>query len=136
MPYNLAPRLLRFFHFTSVRTQCHHKMIVRANILNLIPRLHILCCFLPVLSCLAYVSGALAGTSLLTGIFLIHRHEGLEVAEAHTAVCFIFSPLVIQFLLTHFISKHTSVVSDLITLNSKALQSPTPFLEYSYSLVL
>jgi len=51
--------------------------------------LHILCYFLPVLSSLAYVSGILAGTSLLTGIFLVHRHEGLEVTEAYKAQAYL-----------------------------------------------
>jgi len=47
--------------------------------------LHIVCFFLPVLKCMAYTSGLLASTSLLAGIFLIHRHEQLDVVEAQEA---------------------------------------------------
>lgn len=48
--------------------------------------MHILCFLHPVSSALAYASGLLASAGLLTGILLLHRHEGLEVAEAHEAV--------------------------------------------------
>ncbi|KAF8814750.1 hypothetical protein BYT27DRAFT_6959207 [Phlegmacium glaucopus] len=47
--------------------------------------LHIVCLFQHVSSYLAYASSIMASTSLLTGILLLHRHEGMDNAEAHQA---------------------------------------------------
>jgi len=51
--------------------------------------LHILCFFHPVSTVLAYTSSLLASSSFLAGILLIHRHEELEVAEAHAAQAYL-----------------------------------------------
>jgi len=51
--------------------------------------LHIMCFFHPVSAVLAYTSGLLASTSILTGMLLIHRHEKLEVAGAQEAQAYL-----------------------------------------------
>ena len=92
----MAPRLLRISYVASVRTH-HYKMIPPSRVLILMPRLHILCFFYPVSTVLVYTSSLLASTSLLTAMLLIHRHEGLEVAQATEAVRYFSFRLQNQF---------------------------------------
>lgn len=80
---------------------------------------------------LAYTSGLLASMGLLTGILLIHRHEELEVAEAHEAVRYFGYKNYVFFLIPSF-SKHTLLEFDLGTSNFKGLLPLTPSLEYSH----